>query len=359
MSTSSPTQRRRGFMRYRFSPEIIAQVKPLNQSDNWHSLLFFAIDVFWIAICVAACLLVSWWLYPLAVLIIGARQRAFSTIFHDCIHGVGATNKHLEMFLGTVLTAYPIFQSYTAYKASHLYNHHPALGDPDRDPDLQYFIQEDIYASVSPRRCFNRIVILPIFGSRTISFLRYLFTTRFAVQSWRREGSGVQPRPDLISPRQRALDKAGFWLFWAAVALVGWWTDTLLEILLFWIVPYLTSFQLLSWYIELSEHTPVVREHTLDLYMTRNRKSRGLEKFLMGIHNDNYHLDHHLDPRTPCWNLAKAHAIRMKDEKFAEIDRATGGLITKGPKGQPSVISEIVSTLSIREEPQGGNAESA
>jgi fatty acid desaturase len=263
------------------------------------------------------------------------------------------------MMLGTVLTAYPIFQTYSAYRISHVLNHHPGLGDPNRDPDLQYFIGQDVYRPFSRRDCFNRIAILPLFGSRTISFLCYLFRTRFGVQSWGRKKEAAEVRSNSGARRAKVLDKVGFWMFWTTVGAVGWWTDTLLHIALFWIVPYLTSFQLLSWYIELAEHAPLVRDHNIDLYMTRNRKSRGIEKFLTGIHNDNYHLDHHLDPRTPCWNLAKAHAIRMKDEKFAEVDRATGGLFTKGPQGQPSIVSEIVDTLSIREEPQRAKAKSA
>lgn len=359
MNIPVQAHRAKGFVRYRFSREINEEIRHLNVSDNWHSLYFFALDVFWIALCVATCLFVSWWFYPLAVLIIGARQRAFSTIFHDCVHGTAATNKYLEMILGTVLTAYPIFQSYFAYRISHVLNHHPGLGDPDRDPDLQYFIEQDIYRLFSRRDCFNRIAILPLFGSRTVSFLRYLFRTRFGVQSWGRKSAGAEARSNAVSRRAKVLDKAGFWMFWATVGLVGWWTDTLLHIMLFWIVPYLTSFQLLSWYIELAEHAPLVRDHNVDLYMTRNRRSRGIEKFLTGIHNDNYHLDHHLDPRTPCWNLPKAHAVRMKDEKFAEVDRATGGLFTKGPEGQPSIVSAIVDTLSIREEPQRATARSA
>jgi dihydrorhizobitoxine desaturase len=201
-------------------------------------------------------------------------------------------------------------------------------------------------------------VILPAIGSRTVSFLRYLFRTRFRVQPSGRDGSAADTGAQ-IPRRKRALDKAGFCLFWASMVLLGSMTGSLLNIALFWIVPYLTSFQLLSWYIELAEHAPLVRDHNVDLYMTRNRKSQGLEKFLTSIHNDNYHWDHHLDPRTPCWNLPKAHEIRMRDENFAALDHATGGLLTKGPEGQPSAISVIVNTLSIHEEPHRETAGSA
>jgi amino acid adenylation domain-containing protein len=344
MTTSAKKNTRRAFARYCFSREIYDEIRQLNRSDNWHSLLFLSIDFFWIALAVAACHLVSWWLYPVTVLIIGARQRALSTIFHDCVHGTAAANKKLELVLGTVLTAYPIFQLYSAYKISHVLNHHPKLGDPDRDPDLQYFLRQNIYQRLSRWQCFVRIVILPMLGARTFSFLRYLFTTRFRIETQGGKRSILESKASFV--RMRGLDRTAFCLFWATVVLLGWWTDTLVQIAIFWIVPYLTTFQLVSWFIELSEHTPLMRDLRVDLYMARNRKSRGLEKFLTGIHNDDYHWDHHLDPRTPCWNLPKAHAVRMKDENFAALDRAMGALFTQGPEGQPSVLSEIITALS-------------
>jgi fatty acid desaturase len=79
------------FAIHRFSAEIREQIKELNKTDNWHSLVFFAQDVFWVGLCVLACHLVSWWLYPLALIMVGARQRALSTIFHDCVHGTTPT----------------------------------------------------------------------------------------------------------------------------------------------------------------------------------------------------------------------------------------------------------------------------
>lgn len=344
MQTSAGPNKRPTFARYRFSREIYQEIAQLNRSDNWHSLLYFTIDAIWIALAISACLVVSWWLYPVATLIIGARQRALSTIFHDCAHGTAAANKKLELLLGTVLTAYPIFQSYSAYKVSHVLSHHPGLGDPDRDPDLQYFVQQHVYQRVSRRHCFVRIVILPMLGARTFSFLRYLFATRFRFPTHVETRSILESKAPFV--RMRVLDRTAFCVFWATVVFLGWWSGTLFLITIFWIVPYLTTFQLISWFIELAEHTPFMRDQHVDLYMARNRNSRGLEKFLTGIHNDDHHLDHHLDPRTPCWNLQKAHAVRMKDENFAALDKATGALFTKGPEGQPSILSEIITALS-------------
>src|SRR6185437_64823 len=74
---------------YRFPEAVLAKIRKLNEPDNWHFPLAWLEDMAWIAACIAACLTVSMWLYPLAVLIIGARQRGLSTILHDCAHNVG------------------------------------------------------------------------------------------------------------------------------------------------------------------------------------------------------------------------------------------------------------------------------
>ncbi|WNI16791.1 fatty acid desaturase family protein [Actinacidiphila sp. ITFR-21] len=330
---------------YRFTPEVQRQLKDLNKADNWHVFLAWAEDVFWMALSVAVCVAGTYWLYPLAALVIGARQRGLSTLLHDCAHGVGVADRRLQMLAGTVMTAYPIFQQHYAYKVSHVYTHHPRLGSPDLDPDLRFFIEQGAYRSSATSAYVRRVVILPLLGSQTWAYLRYLVRNRYRVLKG--EGGRAQAAsPSPVQRRKRALDRAGFWLFWAAVVGLAWNGGWLLGLLLFWVVPYLTSFQILGWYIELSEHTPLVRDSNIDLYMTRNRKSRTWEKFLTGIHNDNYHLEHHLDPRTPFYNLHKARRVRLHDPGYAAVDRQLGGLFTTGPEGQPSAMSAIVRSMT-------------
>lgn len=333
----------RRYRMYRFPSDVQQELNELNRADNWHVFVAWAEDVFWMALCVLSCVYGSYWLYPLAVLVVGARQRGLSTLLHDCAHGVGVADKRLQMFAGTLLTAYPIFQQHYAYKVSHVFTHHPKLGSPDGDPDLRFFIEQGAYRQSATAHYVRRVVIFPLLGTQTWAYLRYLVRNRYRVLA------GVEKRTEASSPvqrRKRAMDRAGFWLFWALVVGLAWYGGWLLGLLLFWVVPYLTSFQILGWYIELSEHTPLVRDSNIDLYMTRNRKSRSWEKFLTGIHNDNYHLEHHLDPRTPFWNLHKTRKIRLRDPNYAAVDKALGGLFHRGPEGQSSTMSAIVRSMT-------------
>ena len=193
----------------------------------------------------------------------------------------GAVNKRLQMVIGTAMTAYPIFQQHYAYKISHVYTHHPKLGNPDADPDLLFFVEEKAYTPASHGRYLAHMVVWPALGRQTIAYLRYLIRNRFLVPKGERR---MDRATSVIHRRKKRLDLVAFWVFWSSAVCLCWYFGIIIELLLFWLIPYLTSFQILGWYIELSEHTPLVRDYNVDLYMTRNRKNRGLEKWLTGIH---------------------------------------------------------------------------
>lgn len=352
MSTDTTTWAYTGrrYTMYRFPADVERDLRALNKPDNVRALLAWLADLVWMAGCVLLCVYGSYWFYPLAALVIGARQRGLSTILHDCAHGVGISNRKLQMFVGTVLTAYPIFQQHYAYKVSHVYTHHPRLGSPELDPDLRFFIEQGAYRQDTAPSYIRRVVLMPLLGSQTWAYIRYLIHNRYRILTGA-EKTSASANP--VQRRKRILDGLGFWVFWAAVAGAAWQGDWLLELLLFWVVPYLTSFQILGWYIELSEHTPLVRDSSVDLYMTRNRKSRLWERLLTGIHNDHFHLEHHLDPRTPFYNLPQAREVRMRDPKYAEVDAQFGGLWHRGPQGQPSAITAIVRSMVREKEDKG------
>jgi hypothetical protein len=40
--------------------------------------------------------------------------------------------------------------------------------------------------------------------------------------------------------------------------------------------------------------------------------------------------------------LKRAQKIRMRDPQYAEIADSWGGLFVRGPKGQPSVMSQLI-----------------
>jgi fatty acid desaturase len=322
---------------HRFSREIERKIRELALLDNWHSLLALASDYGIIAICAAACIEVSWWLYPFAIVIIGARQRGISSILHESSHGLSARSPVLRAILGTVLTAYPIFQTFYAYKVSHVLTHHPQLGRQAYDADLQFFIDEGVFEPQPPRLYFLRMILLPLFGWRTWAYFKYLLKNRLNAADQKHELN----IPSQIS-RWRHLEYFAFGAFWIAVVGLAAYFGVISYLVVFWIAPYLTFFQIIGWYIELSEHCTVISGQQDDVFMASNRHSSGLERFLTGIHNDHHHLDHHLNPSTPFWNLPKAREARLQDASYAQVDKRTGGLFSRGYDGAPSAMQQLL-----------------
>jgi dihydrorhizobitoxine desaturase len=334
------------YRHHRFSKDILADVKSL-KTDNWHGILYIVKDYAVIAFFIWLTLTVSYWFYPLALLMIGAHQRGISTILHDSAHGVLAKNRTLNFVLGTFPTAWAIFQRHFAYKQSHVLTHHPYLGRADKDPDLEFFIEEGVFTPRSDRAFVIHEILLPMIGSKTWAYLGYLVKNRWKLLIDRLKGIETTGEHRVQPPRthqdavRMRFDRIGFAVFWMSILALSIIQGWFVHLVLFWVVPYLTSFHILGWFIEMSEHCSCTEDRELNVQMARNRKSRHIEKWLTGINNDHFHLDHHLDPTTPFWRLPEAHAIRMRDPVYAAHDRETGGLFQTGPNGEPSIISVL------------------
>jgi fatty acid desaturase len=320
------------YEKYSFGPHINKQLAAL-RPDNFTGALYISKDYLVIVSCAVAVTQLSWWLYPIAVLIIGAHQRGLTTISHDAAHRILARSTWLNYVLGVVFAAYPLFQRHYAYRLSHVQRHHPHLGNPDKDPDLAFFLRSGVYEVRHPVRYFADLIVQPVLGGATLAYLSYLWTHRFRVK---------QEAADGIDVRKIWLDTVGFVAFWVAVVALAAYFGLFVELLLFWVVPYLTSFQILGWFIEVAEHSPMCETESKNIYLTRNRKGNWIERILFGVNFDEYHLEHHLSPGIPFWHLHSAQQIRIQDPEYAAVARTWGGLFVSGPQGQRSVIGQLM-----------------
>lgn len=330
------------YVHYQFSKDILSEIKNL-KTDNWHGMIYIIKAYAVISIFIFLPYFIGWWLYPISVLMIGAHQRGISTILHDSAHGVLVKNRSVNFLLGTFPTAWPIFQRYFAYKKSHVQTHHPFLGRSDTDPDLEFFISEGVFSPMSDRKYLWKVIILPVLGSKTWAYLKYLVRNRYQMIMARIKGQAVIANNAQYGPVdwKNRFDRIGFFIFWIGLIIASLVFGFIWKLVLFWFIPYLTSFHILGWFIEMSEHCSCTIGQSVNVYMARNRRSRHIEKWLTGINNDHYHLDHHLNPSTPFWLLPKAHKIRIRDENYARHCQETGGLFQKGKDGALSIISYI------------------
>ena len=122
--------------------------------------------------CDAACILLAiclsvgtdYWLYPLTVLIIGSRQRALASLLHEAAHGTLFKTKSLNAWTGRLLCGWPILQSFSAYRSSHVLTHHPKIGEPAEDPDLASMVDAGVYERQTRWEFIARFIIRPLIG---------------------------------------------------------------------------------------------------------------------------------------------------------------------------------------------------
>jgi fatty acid desaturase len=295
---------------HKFDNSIKNQIKELCQYNNFNGVMAVSSDYFFIAFAIYLTQ-VSFWLYPLSVLIIGSRQRALATVLHEAAHKTLAKNRLLNRILGTYFSGYLIFQTWDAYLRSHVFNHHTKLGSPEFDPDLKHYIESGVFERRSKNGFLMRYLVSPFFCANVFSTVRYLLVNRLALRS-----NGSELVPMLLT-----------FVAFATVGsyLVGWEF-----ILMYWLVPYLTTFQIITWFIELAEHYPLIRGAKDDLHATRNRFSHPIEAFFTAMHAENFHLTHHLFPGVPFWKLKRAHRILLEDPAYAKINAGFGGIFFSG-----------------------------
>jgi fatty acid desaturase len=311
------------YERYKFSSEILSQIRELTKLDNWHGLLALLSDYFIILVSILMTCHITWFFYPIALLLIGSRQRALATLMHETAHGILAKNKLLNLVLGTFCSGYLIGQQIIPYKKSHCFEHHSHLGNPELDPDFKFYREGGLYNPHSSKEFLIKHIIQPLLLFKVPLYLLYLFKHRF------------------FGKRGNCQESIIMFVYMLTIVVVFIWFGFWDELILFWIVPYVTVFQVLGYFIEISEHYPLMGKNTVDLYMTRNRFSPWYEAFFTSMHSENFHLVHHLLPSVPFWNQVKAHKILLADSNYARHNSLTGGIFFSS-NGTSTIISSFI-----------------
>ncbi len=270
----------------------------------------------------------SMWFYPLAVLVVGSRQRALASLLHESCHKTFSRHRGLNNFIGRWLAGYPIFQSHAAYVKSHVLDHHTFLGDETRDPDYIQYVESGLFEVRDRLDFVIRFIFKTLFLLNVANYLRYLLINRLGKDSIDR-----RTLTELV-----VAQLAIFALFSVTVGPVGY--------ILYWFIPLITTFQVIGWFTEISEHYPLIRTARSTLTITRNRFPHAVERAFIGMHGDNYHLVHHLLAGIPFWNLRRAHAILLDDPAYAAANRTSGGIFT-APAGRRSAIRSILDEIRV------------
>ncbi|MFT7611571.1 MAG: fatty acid desaturase [Parvicellaceae bacterium] len=238
-----------------------------------------------------------WALYPIAVIIIGARFLALGLIMHEAVHKLISKNTFLNDWLAELLCAWPLFISMRSYKVKHL-AHHSWL-NTDEDPDYTAKTNPNWkYPMRLPK--FLKIILIQLSGIG-------IFET-FTVMS--------------SAQMKTKKEKTPAWyhflrvLFYVTIIFAFVWFEKGTVLLMYWVIPFATWTQVVNRMRRVAEHSGV--EGKSPAMQTRTTIHGFLGRFLLAPKNISYHNEHHLYPGVPCYHLPKVHKDLINSDAIKE-----------------------------------------
>ncbi len=226
------------------------------------------------------CRSISYWFYPLAVLLVGSRMFALVLLGHEATHGLLVRSTRLNHFFGRWFCHFPVFVSFSHYSALH-HLHHRYLGT-ERDPDS--YIYQRTWKNL--HSWFVESLLLCATGKMFYHFAVYF--------------NGIPQWIEGKYPFRGTHDRWKFFGFWTVILTVLIMKGWMLYFFLFWLVP------LIVWmpWIQVVNNCQHYFSGGPQANWSRNIifKSKILEEILFPL-NINIHDTHHRHPEIPYYRL--------------------------------------------------------
>lgn len=299
-------------------PEVKDVVRIASRVDNRRNVVYLTAD--WLVIASATVLHAVMGgipAYLLAVVVIGTRMRALANLLHESAHYKLFADRRLNAAVGQVLCAWPIFIGYRRYTAEHRL-HHQNLWRTENDPDLPLYRWTGTEYSSAGRTSFR-------------SFLtRHVLLALVPIMPWRQLVSSAG------WPRMLRMGGVAVFVL-AAVAFIN--PALAAGVVLYWLVPWLTVYQIVSYWAELGEHGGL--RQAGPAWGSRNWRGNILSRLSIGSHSDDlYHLLHHWFPSVPHYRLDEVdRECLLRWPQYARQARCTGFFLSSG--GRVSVMRDI------------------
>lgn len=234
----------------------------------------------------------------LAVLVIGSRQLGLAILMHEAAHNALFKSRALNDFAGEWLCGRPILAELGAYRHYHLTHHR--FTQTDKDPDLALSAKFP-----TSRASLQRKFMRDLTGQTGIKQLIGQITMSF------RLAGDDEALDAAASDFAQAFKARDLWkslpVFLGIIAVMGivgeWWYG-----LVFWLLPFLTWFQLVLRIRNIAEHGATEQSEN-PLQNVRTTRANPLARLFVAPYWVNYHLEHHMVMHVPCWRLARMHRM--------------------------------------------------
>lgn len=267
----------------KLTPEIEAKIKELEKNEpKYHAkiLLLFAI---WLGFGAVAVYVPYLWVRIPCWIMMGFAMHGLGVFMHEGAHNMlfgGAIDRVIGFFCGL-----PLLFSCSNYRATHILHHR--YENTDKDPD-----------NLEANMPFKPLRWLVFYGWFIVGMPMYVsllvLVGPFRAETWKERFACVLETTLMVGT---------YYGVYLAVTNYGLW-DVFFN---GWLMG-LAAAIIIANVRGLAEHT--ILHHTdppNQLKSTRAIRTNGFIRFF--FNNQNYHLEHHLFPRVPWYNLGKVHEL--------------------------------------------------
>ena len=250
---------------------------------RWNLLILMYLGI-WVVSAVLMGVWPAWYIQVAGSLLIGLAIHGMFNFMHEGIHGNLFRNKRADRAIA-YLMGLPSLSSSTTYRIIHLQHHR--YNRTEKDPNELMNVSND-------KRLLSIVFYLALLGGLQLMIMVS------PLMGWK--------LADKQTKRQIILEYLFIVVFYGG--LFAWATQggTLNLIWRFWGIPVLIAAMMgnvRSW----AEHLLTIPGHPL----TQSRTVTSNKFFSFLLTNSNYHLEHHLVPGMPWYNLPKLHTL-MEEE---------------------------------------------
>ncbi len=266
------------------APERRAAIRQLYRVRRSGNLVVLAFLGLWAASAALVLAVPYWPVRLVGYVATGAALHAFGILMHEAVHGNFFRQRSGDRWAAFLL-GLPVLVSGAAYRVTHLLHHRYTRERRDPDEFANYVGHRQLLA-----------LFFYLWG--VVGLL--VFLVHVPVNAWRR-----CTRPERFAV---VVEYAAMALLYAGAVVVAVQLHALQALLHGWVIPMAVAAGIVNvrgW----SEHMLTRPGHPLT--HTRTVTSNGVVRFFMC--NLNYHLEHHLFPGIPWYNLPRVHALLQDD----------------------------------------------
>lgn len=238
--------------------------------------------------------------FTAAFFLIGGRQLGMAILMHDAAHGILFRSPRLNKWIGQYVLSYPIGNDMFAYRQYHLKHHRytQTSDDPDLPLSSAFPVSRQSMARKFARDLSGLTGLKLRFGQLYMSFRAFKDRASKQDQQGDRQLFNVR---NIAAPF--ILNGIMFGVCYALG--YGW------AYFVFWLLPLLTSFQLVLRIRNIAEHAMTANTQN-PLTHARTTHANLLARIFVAPYWVNYHVEHHAYMFVPCWQLKRLHHM-MKE----------------------------------------------